>query len=41
MKISYYDEEIEKEEQIELNLDIDTMVPNLNKYSIKLELDSL
>jgi hypothetical protein len=41
VKISYYDEEIEKEEQIELNLDIDTMVPNLNKYSIKLELDSL
>jgi len=36
VKISYYDEEIEKEEQIELNLDIDTMVPNLNKYSVKL-----
>jgi len=39
--VTYFDEESQNVEKLELKLTADTIIADLNKYSIKLEMDSL
>lgn len=38
ISVSYFDEENETNEQLVMNLSSDTLLPNLNKYAVKLEI---
>lgn len=39
--VTYFDEQNEKEEKLDINLTVDTIISNLNKYSVKLELQNI
>lgn len=39
--VSYFDEENETNEKIVMNLSSDTLLPDLNKYAVKLEIESI
>jgi hypothetical protein len=41
IQVSYFDEEHNKMEKLEIKLSSDTIIADLNKYSVKIELDSL
>lgn len=39
--VNYVDEETQKPEKIEIKLAAETIIPDLNKYSVKVEMDNL